>query len=41
MMTDRRGYGCGGLFYLKAGEYFTPFTTDTANLKIKKGKWKR
>lgn len=37
MMTDRRGYGCGGLFTLKGGEYFTLFTTDTANLKIKTG----
>ena len=35
-MTDRRGYGCGGLFFtLKGGEYFTPFIANTANLKIK------
>jgi hypothetical protein len=24
-------------FILKGGEYFTPFTTDAANLKIKTG----
>jgi|UPI00031B0A4E hypothetical protein len=33
MMTGRRGYGCGGLFFSKRGEYSTPYTKRLPTLK--------